>query len=183
MDRIANYPDAYIEYLAEFYGSRDFFECHEIMEAYWKRQTGTRYTGSWLVFIRIAVACYHARRGNWAGARKMMAKASSETDPELMDELGMDGAALSALLRDTSAEWLCSERPKYRDLELPIADESLAEAARQSCLAKGWTWRTPLETVPADVVHRHLTRDRAPVVEARRLSAERKQEARGLGSD
>jgi predicted metal-dependent hydrolase len=29
------YPQAYVAYLAEFYGSRNFFECHEIMEEYW----------------------------------------------------------------------------------------------------------------------------------------------------
>lgn len=31
------YPEAYIEYLAEFHGSRDYFECHELLEEHWKK--------------------------------------------------------------------------------------------------------------------------------------------------
>ena len=30
------YPEAYIEYLMYFHGNRDYFECHEVLEEYWK---------------------------------------------------------------------------------------------------------------------------------------------------
>lgn len=171
------YPQAYYHYLATYYGSRDYFECHDIMEEYWKEQPNARHTGCWLVFIRIAVACYHARRGNWAGARKMMAKAAAETDPASMTELGMDGPALAGLLASTSREWE-RESAVYRDLPLPIADPALERESRQVCAANGWTWDMPLHLVADDIVNRHLTRDRTPVVEARRQSAERKRLAR-----
>jgi len=171
------YPQAYYRYLATYYGLRDYFECHDIMEEYWKEQPNARHTGCWLVFIRIAVACYHARRGNWAGARKMMAKAAAETDAALMSELGMDGEALASLLTLTSREWE-GEAAVYRDLPLPIADPALERESRKMCAANGWTWNTPLQQVADDIVHRHLTRDRTPVVEARRQSAERKWQAR-----
>ncbi len=171
------YPQAYCRYLATYYGLRDYFECHDIMEEYWKEQPNARYTGCWLVFIRIAVACYHARRGNWAGARKMMAKAAEETDAALMSELGMDGEALSDLLSVTSHEW-SQANAVFRDLPLPIADPVLEQESRRICAANGWAWDTPLHQVAEAIVHRHLTRDRAPVVEARRQSAERKMQAR-----
>lgn len=171
------YPQAYYRYLATYYGARDYFECHDIMEEYWKERSDSRYAGCWLVFIRIAVACYHARRGNWAGARKMMAKAAAETDPALMAELGMDGEALAGLLAQTSREWE-KENAVYRDLPLPIADPALERESREMCAANGWTWNMPLRHVADDIVHRHLTRDRTSVVEARRQSAERKMQAR-----
>lgn len=174
------YPQAYHRYLATYYGSRDYFECHDIMEEYWKEHPSDRYAGCWLVFIRIAVACYHARRGNWAGARKMMAKAAAETDPALMSELGMDGEALASLLAATSREWE-GGAAVYRDLPLPLADPALERESRFLCAANGWTWDMPLHQVEADIVHRHLTRDRTAVVEARRQSAERKMQARSRG--
>lgn len=173
-----SYPQAYYDYLATYYGLRDYFECHDIMEEYWKEQPNSRYTGCWLVFIRIAVASYHARRGNWAGARKMMAKAAAEADPRLMSELGMDGDKLASLLKDTAERWSEAEPPVYRDLALPIIDPLLEAESRSRCLANGWTWDTPLHQVQEHIVHRHLTRDRAPVVEARKQSAERKRLAR-----
>ncbi|MBW5446539.1 DUF309 domain-containing protein [Cohnella sp. CFH 77786] len=175
MNSMDRYPKAYIDFLAEYHGSRDYFECHEIMEEYWKEQAGTRHTGCWLVFIRIAVACYHARRGNWAGARKMMAKAAEEAEPALMAELGMDGEELAARLQAAAVAWSRPRPPAYRDIELPIADPALKEAAQSACLNRGWEWDTPLDRVDADTVNRHLTRDRTRVVEARRLSAERKR--------
>lgn len=30
------YPEAYVAFLHEFHTTRDYFECHEILEEYWK---------------------------------------------------------------------------------------------------------------------------------------------------
>lgn len=32
------YPAEYLEYLVYFHADRDYFECHEILEEYWKEQ-------------------------------------------------------------------------------------------------------------------------------------------------
>jgi predicted metal-dependent hydrolase len=168
---IKAYPEPYIQYLAEYFGSRDFFECHEVMEEYWKAQPNSRYTGCWLVFIRISVACYHARRGNWVGARKMINRAAEEVDPTLMSELGMDGQELARILVNTKTDWYLSEEPNYQDLDLPIQDEQLLECCQQYCSARGWSWGKPLAEMADDLVHKHLRRDRSEVVETRRLSA------------
>jgi hypothetical protein len=172
------YPQEYVQFLAAFHGSRDFFECHDIMEALWKENGATPYTGCWLVFTRLAVACYHARRGNWAGARKMMAKAAEEIDPSRMDELGIDGHALARMLRQAAVAWSSEIHPVYRDFVLPLVDAGLEKQARQVCRDNGWIWGISSDQVDADIVNRHLTRDRTAVVEARRLAAERKRAAR-----
>ncbi len=31
------YPNAYLDYLVYFHGHRDYFECHEVLEEYWKK--------------------------------------------------------------------------------------------------------------------------------------------------
>lgn len=178
MNERASYPQAYIEFLATYYGSRDFFECHDIMEDYWKEQGASRYAGCWLVFIRLSVACYHARRGNWSGARKMMAKAAEEIDAARMSELGIDGNALALLLRKTAEAWRETVNPVYHDIALPFTDAALEAEGQRICRERGWRWGTPSDQIEADIVHRHLTRDRTAVVEARRLAAARKQATR-----
>ncbi|WP_169306553.1 DUF309 domain-containing protein [Cohnella pontilimi] len=172
------YPQQYTEFMTEYHGTRDFFECHEIMEEYWKQEKGTRHEGCWLVFVRISVACYHGRRGNWAGARKLMAKAAEEVDAVKMSELGLDGNQLAELVVETSRLWNGTDEPVYRDLDLPIADPRLTEKCMRICEHKGWEWRMPSSRAGEFIVHKHLLRDRTEVEEARKLSAERKRRSR-----
>lgn len=176
--KIDDYPFEYIYYLAEYYGSRDYFECHEIMEQYWKEDPRSPYAQCWLVLIRIPVALYHARRGNWAGAVKLMRKAAEEADPVLFNELGLDGDKLAQLLSRTAREWQSADRV-YTDIELPITDEQLLQAARQRCRELGYTWGTPGMDVDDNIIHRHTTRDRTDVIVARAESAKHKALRRG----
>ena len=178
MDGMRTYPDAYVKYLAVFHGARDFFECHEIMEEYWKSQSGARHEKCWLTLIRIAVACYHARRGNWPGARKMMDKALQDMNPVLMDELGLDGRRLAGLMRDALHRWTYEKDTAYEDPDLPVADPALLGEAILVCRENGWTWGTPSHAVAPDVIHRHLMRDRTEVIKARNEAARKKREAR-----
>ncbi|MFC4304780.1 DUF309 domain-containing protein [Cohnella boryungensis] len=175
----SDYPEAYIAYLAEYYGSRDYFECHEIMEEYWKEGESSEYESCWLVLIRVAVAQYHARRGNWKGAIKLMDKAARETEaaPGLFKRLGVDGAALGRRLRSAVQEW-SGPAPAYRDLELPIVDEALTVRAKEHCRKLGYEWSIPGLKAGDDIIHRHLTRDRQEVVSARAESAKRKSLSR-----
>jgi uncharacterized protein len=176
---ILDYPEEYIHYLAEYYGSRDYFECHEIMEKYWKEHPNSVYKTCWLVLIRIPVCLYHARRGNWMGAVKLMVKAAEEADSRLFDQLGMDGNKLVVQLKQAASEWNNSNIA-YADIDLPITDVRLLEAAQIRCRELGYTWGIHGLEAGDTVIHRHLTRDRSEVVSARAESAERKALSREL---
>ncbi len=169
----SDYPEEYIHYLAEYYGSRDYFECHEIMEEYWKEHPESEYLTCWLVLIRISVCLYHARRGNWTGAVKLMGKAAEEADARLFDKIGLDGRKLVEQLKQAASDWA---RPDYTyaDIELPITDARLRDAAQLRCRELGYTWGIRGLNAGDSVIHRHLTRDRSEVVRARAESAKRK---------
>lgn len=57
----------------ELYNRREFFLCHEILEEVWKKQSGPEKELS-QGLIQIAVAYYHALRGNRPGAVKLLGK-------------------------------------------------------------------------------------------------------------
>ena len=59
-----NFPQKYIEYLVHFHGDRDYFECHEILEEYWKKIDNGNKESIWVGLIQLAVANYHHRRKN-----------------------------------------------------------------------------------------------------------------------
>lgn len=176
------YPEEYIHYLAEYNGSRDYFECHEIMEEYWKEHPRSEYKACWLVLIRISVCLYHARRGNWSGAIKLMGKAVIEADAEQFDKLGLDGAELVRRITEALEGW-SSKEAVYEDIKLPIIDNQLLEAAQQKCLELGYTWGIRGVEAGDLVIHRHQTRDRSNVVSARVESAKRKALSRSIPSN
>jgi predicted metal-dependent hydrolase len=176
---IFDYPKEYIHYLAEYYGSRDYFECHEIMEEYWKAHPESDFKTCWLVLIRIPVCLYHARRGNWTGAVKLMGKAAEEADALLFDKLGLDGSNLVDQLKRAANDWNNPE-VTYEDIELPITDVSLLEAAQRRCRELGYTWGIQGKEAVDNVIHRHLTRDRSDVVLTRAESAKRKALSREI---
>ncbi|WP_239614331.1 DUF309 domain-containing protein [Cohnella mopanensis] len=179
MTKMITYPIEYIRYLAEYNGSRDYFECHEIMEEYWKENPDSEYVTCWLVLIRISVCLYHARRGNWTGAIKLMGKAAGEASAEQFDRLGMDGKELVAKLRQAAKRWTEPD-VTYEDIELPIRDESLRETAQRLCRKLGYKWGTPGLEAGDEIIHRHLTRDRSEVTQARAESAKLKALSRGF---
>ncbi len=178
MSSLSSYPDEYIQYLAEYYGSRDYFECHEIMEEYWKEHPQSPQLGCWLVLIRIAVALYHARRGNRSGALKLMGKAAQETDPVRFGDIGIDGAKLKEMLEHAYRRWSDVPVIAYEDLDLPFTDPCLLEEARRRSLALGYPWGIQGNEAGDSVIHRHKLRDRSDVIEAREQSAKRKSLSR-----
>jgi predicted metal-dependent hydrolase len=66
-------PSGLLQGIAEF-NQREFFECHETIEAVWMaepRPIRLLYQG----ILQIGVALYHAQRRNWRGAMKTLARA------------------------------------------------------------------------------------------------------------
>lgn len=129
------YPDAYIRYLAEFHGTRDYFECHEILEEYWKEHPGDEQAQLWHGLIQIAVGQYHLRRGNREGARKMLRSAWQRLSPPLLEQAGLDGGLLRRQL-DEAASLL--ERGEEFLLLLDAADPGpRAGGCLQGALRRG----------------------------------------------
>ncbi|QJC51981.1 DUF309 domain-containing protein [Paenibacillus albicereus] len=173
MQTTSFHPDAYIRYLAQFHGTRDYFECHELLEDYWKEHPGAD-SGLWHGLIQIAVGQYHLRRGNRGGARKMLRSAWERLRREDLGRAGLDGPALLALLDDAAGRLEAGEPLPYRSWTLPIEDPDLLAAAREESARLGAAWC--VEGEPAEeIVHRHRLRDRSGVVLARRESLERKR--------
>ncbi len=93
------YPKAYIDYLVEFHATRDYFECHEILEEFWKEDPPKKRKRYWVGFIQLAVALYHHRRQNTAGAKRLMANSIRilQAEHRAVEDLGLIMAVCSNL--------------------------------------------------------------------------------------
>ncbi|GMK41513.1 hypothetical protein PCCS19_45700 [Paenibacillus sp. CCS19] len=178
MQMAASYPLSYISYLSEFHATRDYFECHELLEEYWKAHQGEELTNTWHGLIQVAVGLYHHRRGNTAGAVKMWSSALTRLTTDKLEQLGLDA---EAMLRDLAQrrDALASDASyPYTDMELPIIDPHLRETCLKQCAERGWRWGTPSSDIDEAVIQRHLTRDRSEVIAARRQAVLNKQKER-----
>jgi uncharacterized protein len=162
-----SYHKEYLLFLVEFHGSRDYFECHEILEEYWKEVSPGNRESHWVGLIQIAVALYHYRRDNRDGALKTMRKARNllYKKPEEIASLGMDHTKLIQLL-DCTINRLKTGLP-YESMLLPLVDSSLIEKCLTLCQIKNYSWNSPSDLHNDEVVHRHLLRDRSDIIEER----------------
>lgn len=167
------YPEEYIRYLVHFHGDRDFFECHEILEEYWK--TKDPQSEVWVALIQLAVGLYHHRRGNLIGARKMIASHLKRLNPEDCYRLGLDYKQLAELAEERLEE-INHEKP-YHELNLPFHDVKLLTQCQAECKERGFTWQGESSTDP-QLIHRHSLRDRSDVIQAREEERLKRERAR-----
>ncbi|MGP7816123.1 DUF309 domain-containing protein [Niallia sp. 01092] len=160
------YSKPYILFLVHFHADRDYFECHEILEEYWKKVDANNKESIWVAFILLAVSCYHHRRENFAGAIKTIKKSYSlfKQNKHQLPSYGLDTVLLFSLLESnqTNIENLLS----YKSFILPIDDAELEKQCQKYCEQMGLIWKNN-NLAADDIIHRHLTRDRSIVIQER----------------
>lgn len=172
------YPKAYIDYLLYFHASRDYFECHEVLEDYWKTKEKEERENHWVGLIQIAVGLYHYRRNHYKGAYKMIKNARiiiGEEQKKITD-LGLDAKMLLNELTKLLASIQKQER--YYDINLPIIDENLLKSCQAKCKEQGETWCQPSDLSNQYLVNKHSLRDRSEVIAERERQKERRKKKR-----
>lgn len=162
---MGGYPESYVAYLVEFNATRDFFECHELLEEYWKANPGDGLSELWVGLIGIAVGQYHERRGNVGGAVKSYGHAESRLAESRMGALGVDGRDLMGQLAERKRAAGGGEL--YGDITIKLSDEGLMKRCLAACSERGLRWGTPSPMDNEQLVHRHKLRDRSEVIAAR----------------
>ncbi|NKE04945.1 DUF309 domain-containing protein [Mesobacillus selenatarsenatis] len=166
------YPISYIQYLAHFHGDRDYFECHEILEEYWKATDAGNKKSIWVALILLAVSNYHHRRKNFSGALRTLDKSLEifSNDKDAVNQLGIDPDLLSGTLRKRK-ENLLNKIP-YTSFNLPLVDKELERLCLEECRQNGFTWGTGSNLENFDLIHRHSQRDRSDVITDRQMALE-----------
>lgn len=173
------YPQPYLEYLVQFHAERDYFECHEILEEFWKSAPAAERQAVWVGLIQIAVGLYHQRRGNWRGAGKMLGSALNiiRQHPEDIRRLGLDSAALTQLLEERLEEVRCGA--PYRSMTLPIQEEALRRAYEQACALRNVPVTRDSDMSDHYLLNKHMLRDRSDVYAERERQLELREQQRG----
>ncbi len=158
------YDQAYIDYLVHFHCDRDYFECHEVLEEHWKKDSAGERKNYWVGFIQIAVGLYHHRRRNFKGALRMISNAIHllESEQEIVLKLGIHYDELMQLLRNRKHEIL--HNIDYHSMNLPIIDSHLRSLCEQECHTHNITWGVESDLKNEYLIHKHMKRDRTDVI-------------------
>ncbi|MGG6431365.1 DUF309 domain-containing protein [Anoxybacillus sp. D401a] len=165
------YPKAYIEYLLHFHATRDYFECHEVLEEHWK-QTKEHI---WIGLIQLAVGMYHYRRGNIAGAKRMLTKAmrACQKEKQAYEALGIHVEQLVSLLHAYVKR--IDDGHAYESICFPINEVSLLHICKQQCDLKGLVWGEKSDMSNEYIIHKHMLRDRSDVIAERERQKQKRQ--------
>jgi len=164
-DKVSRYPDEYVRYLIYFHAERDYFECHEVLEEYWKEHPEDPRGDAYVVLIQIAVASYHERRGRRSGAAKMLNGAVERMTRTSLAPLGLDHDQTRSRLEERLRALEAGDAP-FEDLNLPIADPALLAACRERCRGTAdWEQPSPMEDM--FLLNKHTLRDRSGVIAER----------------
>ncbi|WP_157796233.1 DUF309 domain-containing protein [Bacillus xiapuensis] len=170
-----SYPLPYLTFLYHFHEDQDYFECHEVLEEYWKESTGQARPSVWIGLIQTAVSLYHHRRGNFAGARKLMNKALlalAQCKKELKD-LGIDADRFTEKLSLRYRE--LQNGASFTPLTIPFSRQDVIKQYQQfkkSCMPS-----SP-EKPQHFLYHKHRLRNRSDVIAARNQSLEKRRRLR-----
>lgn len=167
------YPIEYLEYLIHFHAKRDYFECHEVLEEYWKEQGMDQKV--WVGLIQLAVGLYHHRRNNYAGAKKMLESAKNiiEQDKEEVLKLGIYPKPLITLINKIIEE--VTAHSPYTSIHLPLTDD-LVMQCKTICNSKGLSWDASSDVTNTFLIHKHTLRDRSDVIQDRKNRLEGKRQ-------
>ncbi|AIE60604.1 DUF309 domain-containing protein [Bacillus methanolicus] len=164
------YSNEYIQFLTHFHGDRDYFECHEILEEYWKKVAKGDKSSVWVGLILMAVANYHHRRNNFSGAHRTLEKSLKilEIRKNELAQLGLDSFKLIKILSE-HLELITSNKP-YKSYNLPITDELLQAVCEKECKRKGFIWCNKSDLTNEFLINKHRFRDRSSVIKEREIA-------------
>lgn len=162
------YHPSFIQFLSYFNGNHDYFECHEVLEDYWKdvapRDRQHPLTG----WIQLATGMYHWRRGNFRGATTILKKGCTTLQASA-HSLYLEKVDYETLLKQLSSIRLAVEKQMpFEPFTIAISDDALQQKVEQSI--------AQLPTTDVHFIkHKHRLRDRTEVIADRHAAIEKRQ--------
>lgn len=153
----------FIDYCAYFNGNEDYFECHEVLEEYWKAVAPGEKLHPLVGYVQLATGMYHWRRENFDGAARILKKAidnfATNEGSSFFEYIDFE-----QLLRDMSTQYArIKARESFSRINIPLTHAALKRATEEKIAATA-----PLD--PQFILHKHMLRDRSDVIAEREHS-------------
>ena len=155
----------YVDFYAYFNGNQDYFECHEVLEEYWKEIAPGDKDHVLVGLVQLATGMYHWRRSNFHGAAKILTKAvhniTSNAPSIFLQPLNLFSLEKQILHAISQVE----QHKPFHSFEIDIIDLELKRLVDKRIR----------EQPPIDahfLLHKHKLRDRTEILKARAAKME-----------
>ncbi|KXH82058.1 DUF309 domain-containing protein [Sporosarcina sp. HYO08] len=154
----------FVKFIVYFNENQDFFECHEVLEEYWKSLPNSDKQHPLTAFILLSTGMYHWRRRNFTGAEKTLQKAVLKFmnfklhAPDFTEEIDMHQLIADAKLAFSQSK----ERSSFSPFPIHVSSATLASHVNEMV--------TSIELLPFGsdaVIHKHMLRDRSDILRKR----------------
>lgn len=160
-----NHP-LFLQYIIHFNDEKDYFECHEVGEEYWKQIAPKDKTHPLTGWIQLAVGMYHWRRSNYPGALRSLIRAKPKLAEAGIWTEGFDHQQLTLLLNESIQG--VTDREPFEHRDLPLLPGELVQAIEE---------RKQHYMAPAHdeyyLMHKHRLRDRTEIIALRQQKKRR----------
>ncbi len=148
----------FVQFLKEFNRTFDYFECHELLEEYWKEVAPGNKEHPAAVLVLLSTSMYHWRRGNLAGAFKTMRTFVSRF--EHLSNSPFNQFIDVEQLREDARQSLSSieNKESFRRFLILVKDPEL-----QDLIEQGDQSNVDIEFL----THKHMLRDRSEILSER----------------
>jgi predicted metal-dependent hydrolase len=158
----------FVQFLKEFNDINDYFECHEVLEDYWKEIAPRQKNHPLTAFILMSTSMYHWRRGNIPGAIKTMNK-SIKRFIETYDSSFFTTLDFKDIMQSTTNSLLLMQKiSEFQPFSIQIIDSELLSLVNK------------LKIKNSDelhfLIHKHMLRDRSEILEVREKSKKRRDD-------
>lgn len=157
------YHPLFLKFIVYFNRNQDYFECHEVLEDYWKTFDHFNKNHPLTAYILLSTGLYHWRRGNMNGATRTLVKAQSRFLLFHDNEIYKEKIDFQRLYDDTKAAILAvKNNDSFFPVKLYISSEQLQK------LVDSLTATMELLPIGSDaVIHKHMLRDRSDILQLR----------------
>lgn len=154
----------FVNFIVYFNNNQDYFECHEVLEEYWKSIPDSDKDHPLTAYILLATGLYHWRRGNNTGARRTLEKAKARFQTFLCNHPAYTEEIDFNLLLEEVEKAVSSSAQElpFNSFSISILSASLTELAHQA--------ENSMTLLPIDsdaVIHKHMLRDRSDILRER----------------
>lgn len=156
----------FIDYCAYFNGNQDFFECHEVLEEYWKEIAPGDKMHPLVGYVQLATGFYHWRRGNNIGAVRILEKALHNFKKNEGHIFFQEIDYHQLLTQVTTTLSAIKAGKSFQAFQLPLSANLLELTI------------TRIQLLPSSsstyLLHKHMLRDRSHILAERQESKQRK---------
>lgn len=162
----------FIRFCTYFNGNQDYFECHEVLEEYWKEIAPGDKEHALVGFIQLATAMYHWRRGNVKGASRTLFKAQTLLNKNNTSPF-YDNIDMRALYENIGLimQKIKDAQP-FSSFQLKITNDQLQEVVVHE-----------IKNLPqlniAFLKDKHMLRDRSAIIAEREMNIKIKRAKKG----